>query len=123
MTAAANTPHTITNALMICFSSETDIASGSGVANDPGLAADRGRRSLRSGWGRNTCVSVLKATKLDRAIVLECNGRDCTNSMMRCGTADRSTVTNSPRGISLDQKMCRPHFMKMNGNSMGYFAI
>jgi hypothetical protein len=24
MTAAANTPHTITNALMICFSSETD---------------------------------------------------------------------------------------------------
>ena len=27
MTAAANTPHTITNALMICFSSETDIAS------------------------------------------------------------------------------------------------
>ena len=48
MTAAANTLHTITNALMICFSSETDIASGSGVANDPGLAADRGRRSLRS---------------------------------------------------------------------------
>ena len=26
MTAAANTPHTITNALMICFSSETNIA-------------------------------------------------------------------------------------------------
>jgi len=30
MTAAANTPHTITNALMICFSSEADIA-GCGV--------------------------------------------------------------------------------------------
>jgi len=26
MITAANTPHTITNALMICFSSETDIA-------------------------------------------------------------------------------------------------
>jgi hypothetical protein len=30
MITAANTPHTITNALMISFSSETDIASGSG---------------------------------------------------------------------------------------------
>ena len=28
MITAANTPHTITNALTICFSSETDIASG-----------------------------------------------------------------------------------------------
>ena len=28
MTTAVNTPHTITNALMIWFSSETDITSG-----------------------------------------------------------------------------------------------
>jgi hypothetical protein len=28
MITAANTPHTITNGLMICFSSETDIAGG-----------------------------------------------------------------------------------------------
>ena len=27
MITAANTPHTITNALMICFSSETDIGT------------------------------------------------------------------------------------------------
>jgi len=99
MTTAANTPHTITNALSICFSSETDIASGSGIANDPGLAADRGRRShecaLRSGWGRNTCASVLNATKPDRTIVPECNGSDCTNSMMRCGgfTSTCSAIT------------------------------
>ena len=57
MTAAANTPHTITNALMICFSSETDIASAArdqtDIANDPGLGDGRGRHShesaLRSG--------------------------------------------------------------------------
>jgi hypothetical protein len=54
MITAANTPHTITNALMICFSSETDIASGAFlVANDPGLGGNRGRHShesaLRSG--------------------------------------------------------------------------
>jgi hypothetical protein len=39
------------------------------------------------GSGRNTYAGTLNATKPDRSIVLECNGRDCTNSMMRCGTA------------------------------------
>ena len=34
MIAAANTPHTITNALMICFSSETDIGQ-TGLARSP----------------------------------------------------------------------------------------
>ena len=47
MTAAANTPHTITNALMICFSSETDIGQNS-VVNDPGLGGDRGRHPHES---------------------------------------------------------------------------
>ena len=57
MTAAANTPHTITNALRIYFSSETDIASAArdqtDIANDPGLGGGRGRytheSALRSG--------------------------------------------------------------------------
>jgi len=47
MITAANTPHRITNALMICFSSETDIASAArdqtDIANDPGLGGGRGR--------------------------------------------------------------------------------
>ena len=52
--AAANTPHTITNVLMICFSSETDIASG--APTTPVLGSGRGRHShqsaLRSGVGK-----------------------------------------------------------------------
>jgi hypothetical protein len=56
--------------LMICFSSDIDIATG--------LVSEK------------TCARVLNAAKPDRAIVLECNGRDCANSMMRChGTSAR----------------------------------
>ena len=74
MTVAANTPHTITNALMICFNSETVIASAArdqtDIANDPGLGGGRGRHShesaLRfSGWVKHI-ASVLDATKPDR---------------------------------------------------------
>ena len=54
MIAAANTPHTITNVLMICFSSETDIASGAPTTLV--LGSGRGRHShesaLRSGVGK-----------------------------------------------------------------------
>jgi hypothetical protein len=91
MITAANTPHTITNALMICFSSETDIgqtdlawSATTPILRPTGVVAFH-ESALRSGWERNTCASVLNATKPDRTIVLECNGRDCTNSMMRCG--------------------------------------
>ena len=44
------------------------------------------------GSGLNTCASLLNAPKPGRTIVLECNGRDCTNSMMRCGTGWRITA-------------------------------
>ena len=92
MTTAVNTPHTITNALMICFSSETDIGQTdlarsrtTPVLRPTGVVA----RCVRGG-GQNTCATVLNATKPDCTIVLECNGRACTNSMMRCGTGWRN---------------------------------
>ena len=42
-------------------------------------------------------AKLFKAKKPDRTIVLECNGRDCTNSMMRCGTAAPSRAADQMR--------------------------
>ena len=51
MITAANTPHTITNALMICFSSETDIAqfSTTPVLGSAGVVTLMRARCVRGG--------------------------------------------------------------------------
>ena len=56
MTTAVNTPHTITNALMIWFSSETDIVSGPRDQTDAA-------RSLTTPASRATGVATLKRTR------------------------------------------------------------
>ena len=100
MITAANTPHTITNVLMICFSSETDIgqtdlarSKTTPVIGVAGVVALISVRCVRG--GAKHFASVLNATKPDRTIVLECNGPDCTNSMVRCGPNSPHTITSA----------------------------
>ena len=134
MTTAVNTPHTITNGLRICFSSETDIPSDSPttpVLGATGVVALMRVRCVR-GSGLDTCASVLNATKTDRTIVLECNGRDCTNSMVRCGASSPQTAKNqhalpeifpSPRGWPTALCSDRIRVASVSTNGLGIDGI
>ena len=71
-------------------------------------------------------AKLFKAKKADRTIVLECNGRDCTNSMMRCGTGavysvrkwfftrSPSRMKTGPRPSSLAQRRLERDGVRLN---------
>ena len=84
------------------------------------------------GSGRNTCASRLNATKPDRTIVLECDGRDCTNSMVRCGASSPHTAKNqhalpeifpSPRGWPTALCSDRIRVASVSTNGLGIDGI
>ena len=76
------------------FSNSVSRLSTTPVLGAAGVVTLMRARCVR-GSGLNTCASLLNAPKPGRTIVLECNGRDCTNSMVRCGPNSPHTIANA----------------------------